>query len=171
MDVRNDPAGLNAAAKIPLTGGEFYFLNNTSANKVDGPLDDGTGAGQYVTNAIVLGSMADETGHIFPIHIKNNLAGNADNRSGMAGGSSMLKNNGSKVSIDSANNVDLKPGVPIPSGYFADQISFVPIAGGPAAGVGYAGVTVPAPVTCPVQRTVKSITITYSDGSVITTTL
>lgn len=111
---------------------DFYFQNNTSINKVDGPDQNNTsadgGAGHYVVNAIVLGNTVDGYGVTRTVHAKYNFAGNADNRSGMAGGSSFLKNNASIAKLDTASNIDLPPGVAIPNGW-VDQVTGFPLVG------------------------------------------
>jgi hypothetical protein len=108
VDVRIEPEWLKSKAVIPLTGGDFYFVNNISGNKKD--------YGSYVTNAVVLGSMKDDLGKKWVIHLNNNIAFNAM-VSAMSNESSLLKNNSNGLSIiDSANNKDIPPGKPVPPG-------------------------------------------------------
>jgi hypothetical protein len=121
VDVRIDTSLLNSKATIPLTGGNFFFLNNDSGDKTD----DGT----YVTNAVVLGAMVDDQGKMYTATIQNNFAWNAMATT-QSGGSSLLKNNSNgQALIVESNNIDLIPGVPLPSGYLIDKINFVPSVG------------------------------------------
>jgi hypothetical protein len=106
VDVRIEPGWLKSKAVIPLTGGDFYFVNNISGNKKD--------YGSYVTNAVVLGSMKDDLGKKWVLHLNNNIAFNAM-VSPMSNESSLLKNNSNGLSIiDSSNNIDLPPGKKVP---------------------------------------------------------
>ncbi len=112
VDVRIQPDQLKSTGKYPIRGGDFYYSNNTSGNKTD--RNNG-----YVTNAIVLGTMSDETGKKFKIHVDSSFAFNAyKSASGSDNGSSLLKLNTGGVTplIDSINNIDLPPGKPIPQG-------------------------------------------------------
>jgi hypothetical protein len=119
VDVRIEPGWLNSKAAITLGGADFYFSHNISGNKTD--------YGYYVTNAVVLGSMKDDLGKIWTLHLFNNFAFNAM-PSAMSNASSLLKNNSNGLtSLDSANNLDLPPGVPIPAG-FLDK-NFMPVRG------------------------------------------
>ena len=121
VDVRIDTSLLNSKATIPLTGGNFFFLNNDSGDKTD----DGT----YVTNAVVLGAMVDDQGKMYTATIQNNFAWNAMATT-QSGGSSLLKNNSNgQALIVESNNIDLTPGVPLPSGYLIDKINFIPLIG------------------------------------------
>jgi hypothetical protein len=119
VDVRIEPGWLNSKAAITLGGADFYFSHNISGNKTD--------YGDYVTNAVVMGSMKDDLGKIWTLHLFNNFAFNAM-PSAMSNASSLLKNNANGLmNLDSANNLDLPPGVPIPAG-FLDK-NFIPVRG------------------------------------------
>ncbi len=119
VDVRIEPGWLNSKAAISLSGADFYFSHNISGNKRD--------YGDYVTNAVVLGSMKDDLGKIWTLHLFNNFAFNAM-PSAMSNASSLLKNNSNGLTnLDSANNLDLPPGIPIPAG-FLDK-NFMPAQG------------------------------------------
>ncbi len=108
VDVRIESSWLNSGAFMPLRGGDFYFMDNISGNKTDN--------GGYVTSAVVLGSMKDDLGKNRTLHLNNNFAFNAM-PSAMSNGSSLLKNNSNGFCVlDSANNLDLPPGIKIPSG-------------------------------------------------------
>lgn len=122
LDIQMHADILNSTAAIPLLGVDGYFLNNTSAHKVDA--NNG-----YVTNAVIHGDMADETGKVFSLHMKNNLAYDAW-VSGSSGGSSLYKHNCSKCILDSSNNYDLAPGKPLSAGLLVDQVNFQPVPGG-----------------------------------------
>ncbi len=101
VDVRMESSDMSSTSAMPLTGSDFYFINNISGDKKD----DGT----YVTNAIVLGSLKDDLNKKWTIYIKNNLAFNAM-PSAMSNASSLLKNNSNGFAIlDSANNSDWPP--------------------------------------------------------------
>jgi hypothetical protein len=119
LDVRIEPEWLKMTGKIALNGADFYFSNNISGNKTD--------FGGYVTNAVVAGNMKDDHGKIWTLHLFNNLAFNAM-PSAMSNASSLIKNNSNGLMIlDSANNMDLPPGVPIPSGLL--DKNFIPVKG------------------------------------------
>ena len=119
VDVRIEPGWLNGNAAMPLSGADFYFSHNISGNKTD--------YGDYVTNAVVLGSLKDDRGKIWTLHLFNNFAFNAM-PSSMSNGSSLIKNNSNGLAkLDSANNIDLTPGAPVPAG-FLDK-NFVPVRG------------------------------------------
>jgi len=106
VDLRIEPGSLKSTGVIPLTGGDFYFVNNISGNKKD--------YGSYVTNAVVLGSLKDDLGKKWVLHLNNNIAFNAM-ISPMSNESSLLKNNSNGLSIiDSSNNIDLPPGKKMP---------------------------------------------------------
>ncbi|HEY4965592.1 MAG TPA: hypothetical protein VII28_04295, partial [Puia sp.] len=86
-----------------------------------------TDYGDYVTNAVVLGSMKDDNGKIWTVHLFNNFAFNAM-PSAMSNASSLVKNNSNGlVKLDSANNMDLPPGVQIPAGLLDER--FMPVQG------------------------------------------
>lgn len=119
VDVRIEPGWLNGNAAIALNGADFYFSHNISGNKTD--------YGDYVTNAVVLGSMKDDQGKIWTVHLLNNFAFNAM-PSAMSNASSLVKNNSNGlVKLDSANNLDLPPGVPIPPGFLDEH--YMPVRG------------------------------------------
>lgn len=119
VDVRMEPDWMNAKTTFSLTGADFYFTNNISGNKTDN--------GGYVTNAVVLGSLKDDEGKIWSLHLKNNLAFNAM-PSAMNNASSLLKNNSNGLAkLDSANNLDLPPGIKIPAGLL--DKNYIPLRG------------------------------------------
>lgn len=119
VDVRIEPDWLNGNAAITLDGADFYYSHNISGNKTD--------YGDYVTNAVVLGSMKDDNGKIWTVHLFNNFAFNAM-PSAMSNASSLVKNNSNGlVKLDSANNMDLPPGVQIPAGLLDEH--FMPVQG------------------------------------------
>ena len=110
VDVRVQTNFLSDTGTYKITGANFYFINNTSGNK----LDD-----NYVSNAVVAGAMKEINGHVDTIFISNCLAFNAYTGSGQAGGSSLLKDNSggpTNAIIIKSNNSDLAPGVPLPGG-------------------------------------------------------
>ena len=117
-DVRIEPSWLNTKAAIGLSGADFSFTHNISGNKTDN--------GDYVTSAVVLGSMRDEEGKIWTMHLRQNIAFNAM-PSAMSNASSLLKNNSyGLVILDSAGNLDLPPGIPIPAGLLDKKYFPVP---------------------------------------------
>jgi hypothetical protein len=119
VDVRIESSWLNSHASMPLQGGDFYFMDNISGNKTDN--------GDYVTSAVVLGSMKDDLGKNLTLHLKNNFAFNAM-PSAMSNNSSLLKNNSNGFCVlDSANNLDLPPGIKIPSGLL--DVNYFPMDG------------------------------------------
>lgn len=124
VDVRIQTDQINSAGKYPIRGGDFYYVNNTSVNKTD--RNNG-----YVTNAVVLGTMKDEKGKKFILHLDSCFAGNAHkSSSGSDNGSSLLKLNTGGVTplIDSVNNMDLPPGKAIPAGLLDPY--YFPVKGG-----------------------------------------
>jgi hypothetical protein len=196
--------------KIPLYGGDFICDHNTIGDKLDGSDDTGKGGNAYVSNGYIVGGMTDSVGTVFAFRITNCVAWNASPNSGQANGSSLLKNNAPKgtVNLVMNNNIDLPPGVLLPAGYFIDKINFIPAPGSPLIGkasdgtdigaIQTAGVTVtPPPIvvygtkgdkgdkgdtgpsgpigpqglpgipgaTGPAGPKIKSISITYADGT------
>src|SRR6185312_1715867 len=117
------------------------------------------------TNSYVIGDMKDGAGKVYKFQITNTIAFNASNLNGQNGGSSLIKNNSAAVNLVTGNNIDLKPGVPLPTGYFVDKIDFVPVKGGPLDGAGTNGSSIGAQQRPAVkQRT--PVKIIYDDGSV-----
>jgi hypothetical protein len=155
LDHKIDPATLLSSGAIPITACDAYFINNTSANKID--INNG-----YVTNAVVCGQTIDDLGKIFSVLITNSLAFGAW-VSSMNNNSSLIKDNSSgKAKIVFTNNKDIPPGQPVPPGLVdADYYALTAI-----------GAQRPAAPPVVVQRSAVRISIlgsvaniTYDDGS------
>lgn len=111
LDGRIDTSRLIKTGAVTSSGGDIWFVNNTSANKSDLVVVNGIGG--YVTSAAVIGAMPG-----FTFHVNKSIAFGAQYKTdGSTNNSSLIKDNRSGAgTIDSSNNIDIPPGVQIPAG-------------------------------------------------------
>lgn len=135
LDWRIDPVLLRSNQTISLKGTDIYCDHVTTGNLMDD--------GSYCTPGVICGSLADDNGFIFTIHVHNWFGYNpafisATNISNTQNPytNAVFKNNASfgsggvqLIHIDSSNNIAYVPlGQPLPSsGWVVDQTSNIPV--------------------------------------------